>query len=67
MGYCPQFDALDPLLSGRETLEFYARIRGIHESEIKDVANWAISRLSLTRYADKVKKLKNMKMIWKLF
>uniref|UniRef100_A0A1I8GBS1 ABC transporter domain-containing protein n=1 Tax=Macrostomum lignano TaxID=282301 RepID=A0A1I8GBS1_9PLAT len=29
LGYCPQFDALLPLLTGRETLQLYARIRGV--------------------------------------
>lgn len=37
MGYCPQFDALDALLTGQEHLEFYARVRGIPESEVKQV------------------------------
>merc|ERR1719483_315875 len=54
MGYCPQFDALDPLLTGREHLEFYARVRGISPREVKSVAGWAISRLGLTRWADRI-------------
>ncbi|KAL8576510.1 hypothetical protein ACOMHN_003068 [Nucella lapillus] len=54
MGYCPQFDALDPLLTGREHLEFYARIRGIPWRDIKSVASWAIDKLGLTMYADKI-------------
>ena len=54
MGYCPQFDALDPLLTGREHLEFYARVRGIGPGEVKSVASWAISRLGLTKWADKI-------------
>ncbi|KAK7101016.1 phospholipid-transporting ATPase ABCA1-like [Littorina saxatilis] len=54
MGYCPQFDALDPLLTGREHLEFYARIRGIPWDDIKSVADWAIQKLGLTMYADKI-------------
>ncbi|XP_076852845.1 phospholipid-transporting ATPase ABCA1-like [Brachyhypopomus gauderio] len=29
MGYCPQFDALDDLLTAREHLEFYSRLRGV--------------------------------------
>ena len=33
MGYCPQFDALDDLLSGREHLTMYARLRGVPEKE----------------------------------
>jgi ABC-type multidrug transport system ATPase subunit len=31
IGYCPQFDALLPLLTAREHLDFYARIKGIPE------------------------------------
>ncbi|KAM3857848.1 phospholipid-transporting ATPase ABCA1 [Diretmus argenteus] len=34
MGYCPQFDAIDDLLTGREHLEFYARLRGVPEQEV---------------------------------
>uniref|UniRef100_A0A3Q4H1H2 ATP-binding cassette, sub-family A (ABC1), member 4a n=1 Tax=Neolamprologus brichardi TaxID=32507 RepID=A0A3Q4H1H2_NEOBR len=34
MGYCPQFDAIDELLTGREHLHLYARLRGVPESEI---------------------------------
>jgi len=37
IGYCPQFDALDPLLTGVEHLRFYARLRGIPEQEVKNV------------------------------
>uniref|UniRef100_A0A7N6B5M8 ABC transporter domain-containing protein n=1 Tax=Anabas testudineus TaxID=64144 RepID=A0A7N6B5M8_ANATE len=29
MGYCPQFDAINDLLTGREHLEFYAILRGV--------------------------------------
>ncbi|XP_048255576.1 phospholipid-transporting ATPase ABCA1-like isoform X2 [Haliotis rufescens] len=52
MGYCPQFDALDSLLTGREHLQFYARVRGIPEKDIKDVAEWAIRKLGLVKYAN---------------
>lgn len=38
MGYCPQFDALDELLTGREHLYLYARLRGVPESEIPRVS-----------------------------
>lgn len=34
MGYCPQFDALNELLTGREHLEFYARLRGVPAREV---------------------------------
>lgn len=34
LGYCPQFDAIDELLTGQEHLEFYARLRGVPEKEV---------------------------------
>lgn len=34
LGYCPQFDAIDELLTGQEHLEFYARLRGVPENEV---------------------------------
>uniref|UniRef100_A0A672YZA7 ATP-binding cassette, sub-family A (ABC1), member 4b n=1 Tax=Sphaeramia orbicularis TaxID=375764 RepID=A0A672YZA7_9TELE len=51
MGYCPQFDAIDDLLTGREHLYLYARLRGVPESEIPRVAEWGIQKLGLTEYA----------------
>ncbi|KAM9375575.1 LOW QUALITY PROTEIN: phospholipid-transporting ATPase ABCA1-like [Pholidichthys leucotaenia] len=53
MGYCPQFDAVNELLTGREHLELYAVLRGVPEREVCDVAEWAIRKLSLLKYADK--------------
>lgn len=37
MGYCPQFDAINDLLTGREHLEFYARLRGVPEDAVAKV------------------------------
>ncbi|XP_043833752.1 phospholipid-transporting ATPase ABCA7 isoform X4 [Dromiciops gliroides] len=34
MGYCPQFDAITELLTGREHLEFFSRLRGVPEGEV---------------------------------
>uniref|UniRef100_A0A7N6FCY9 ABC transporter domain-containing protein n=1 Tax=Anabas testudineus TaxID=64144 RepID=A0A7N6FCY9_ANATE len=53
MGYCPQFDATDELLTGREHLYLYARLRGVPESEIPRVAEWGIQKLGLTEYASR--------------
>ncbi|GAB1598321.1 ATP-binding cassette sub-family A member 7-like [Argonauta hians] len=53
ISYCPQFDALNSLLTGREHLELYARLRGVPENEVKQVANWAIDKLDLTKYANR--------------
>ncbi|NXW57022.1 ABCA4 protein, partial [Eurystomus gularis] len=52
MGYCPQFDAIDDLLTGREHLYLYARLRGVPADEIKRVAEWGIQKLGLPMYAD---------------
>ncbi|MEQ2200903.1 hypothetical protein XENOCAPTIV_004607, partial [Xenoophorus captivus] len=38
MGYCPQFDAINELLTGREHLELYAILRGVPEREVCDVS-----------------------------
>nr|XP_009684303.1 PREDICTED: retinal-specific ATP-binding cassette transporter [Struthio camelus australis] len=54
MGYCPQFDAIDDLLTGREHLYLYARLRGVPAKEIKRVAEWGIQKLGLPMYADQL-------------
>ncbi|KAL8178295.1 UNVERIFIED_CONTAM: Retinal-specific ATP-binding cassette transporter [Gekko kuhli] len=54
MGYCPQFDAIDDLLTGREHLYLYARLRGVPEAEVKRVAEWGIEKLGLLTYADQL-------------
>ncbi|KAM9689298.1 retinal-specific phospholipid-transporting ATPase ABCA4 isoform 2-T2 [Trichechus inunguis] len=54
MGYCPQFDAIDDLLTGREHLYLYARLRGVPAEEIERVANWSIRSLGLSLYADRL-------------
>lgn len=38
VGYCPQEDALDDLLTVEEHLYFYARVHGIPEKDIKEVS-----------------------------
>ena len=50
MGYCPQMDALDGLLTVRETLDIYARLRGISTSCLKEVIHKVqfIYRIGLT-------------------
>ncbi|XP_007567735.1 ATP-binding cassette sub-family A member 1-like isoform X1 [Poecilia formosa] len=53
MGYCPQFDAINDLLTGREHLEFYAILRGVPEKEVCEVAEWGIRKLGLIKYVDK--------------
>jgi ABC-type multidrug transport system fused ATPase/permease subunit len=38
LGYCPQFDALNPMLTGREHLRLYARLRGLDENSVAKVS-----------------------------
>ncbi|KAJ8277432.1 hypothetical protein GJAV_G00075090 [Gymnothorax javanicus] len=52
MGYCPQFDAINDLLTGREHLEFYARLRGVPEEAVTKVAQWGVKKLGLTHYSE---------------
>uniref|UniRef100_A0A8C4IP07 ATP-binding cassette, sub-family A (ABC1), member 7 n=1 Tax=Dicentrarchus labrax TaxID=13489 RepID=A0A8C4IP07_DICLA len=53
MGYCPQFDAISDLLTGREHLELYARLRGVQEESVARVAQWGVKKLGLTQYAER--------------
>lgn len=55
VGYCPQFDAFDPLLTGREILRFYARLRGVQEKDIKrvcktEILQWNENLLDYKKY-----------------
>ncbi|KAI5138284.1 Phospholipid-Transporting Atpase Abca1 [Manis pentadactyla] len=53
MGYCPQFDAITELLTGREHVEFFALLRGVPEKEVGKVGEWAIRKLGLMKYGEK--------------
>ncbi|KJE91770.1 ATP-binding cassette transporter 1 [Capsaspora owczarzaki ATCC 30864] len=53
IGYCPQFDALNELLTARELLFMYARLRGLLEPHIPKVVDWCIRKLQLDKYADR--------------
>ncbi|EDO46878.1 predicted protein, partial [Nematostella vectensis] len=52
MGYCPQFDALDDLLTAKDHLRLYARLRGVPERYIPKVVNSLIQRMNLVQYQD---------------
>lgn len=53
MGYCPQFDALIDLLTGEETLYLFARLRGVKEFVIPQIANALIDLMDLRKHAKK--------------
>lgn len=54
IGYCPQTDAIMPLLTAREHLIFFARLRGVPEKYVKQVSEWAMHRVGLTVFADRI-------------
>lgn len=53
LGYCPQFDPLLDRLSGRETLELFARLRGLKEESIPVLVNQLIALTDLKNHASK--------------
>jgi ATP binding cassette subfamily A (ABC1) protein 13 len=44
IGYCPQQDALDELLTGWEHLQYYCRLRGIPKQYIPEVSSLEVFR-----------------------
>ena len=50
IGYCPQFDAVDEYLTGKEALYIYAKLIGINQ--IKQAMISAISKFKLQSYVD---------------
>ncbi|XP_048861944.1 glucosylceramide transporter ABCA12 isoform X2 [Brienomyrus brachyistius] len=53
IGYCPQVDALDDLLTAEEHLYFYACIRGIARREMDQEVNHLLRRLELNYHKKK--------------
>jgi ATP-binding cassette subfamily A (ABC1) protein 1 len=51
---CPQFDALLDLLTSREHLELYARIKGIPLGDLKDVVDDKLREFDLVPFANKL-------------
>lgn len=54
IGYCPQFDALIGVMTGRELLTMFANCRGIPSNEIAQTVDEAIRNLNLEVHADKL-------------
>ncbi|XP_026316400.1 ATP-binding cassette sub-family A member 2-like [Hyposmocoma kahamanoa] len=50
ISYCPQTDAIDPLATVRETLQFYCRLRGI--TDMNEVIRRTLEMFELSKYAD---------------
>ena len=54
IGYCPQFDALLELLTVREHLELYARIKGVPEATLARVVGDKVREMDLGAYEGKL-------------
>ncbi|ODN05472.1 ATP-binding cassette sub-family A member 3, partial [Orchesella cincta] len=53
LGYCPQFDALIPELTGRETIRLFARLRGVAEEKIDHLVDVLGANLLFTEHMEK--------------
>ncbi|XP_059142701.1 ATP-binding cassette sub-family A member 2-like [Physella acuta] len=54
MSYCPQFDALHDVLTGRETLYLYGRLRGVREHCLHEITEIIIDFITLRPHEDKI-------------
>ncbi|XP_025190796.1 ATP-binding cassette sub-family A member 3-like isoform X2 [Melanaphis sacchari] len=54
IGYCPQFDAINDQLTGRETLKLMAILRGIPPKNTKKHVDKWIKLLGLEEYKDRI-------------
>jgi len=54
IGYCPQQDALFELLTGREHLELYARIKGIQQDKLAGFVDEMLDKLNLRPWANEI-------------
>ena len=50
IGYCPQENAFIEMMTGRETIELYASVRGIAEEDIASETDRLINALGLAEY-----------------
>jgi hypothetical protein len=50
IGYCPQFDALNPTLTSAEHIEFYGKLRGLKGKQLAESVNRIIKRMDLERF-----------------
>jgi len=53
VGYCPQHDALEKLMTARETLRMYAEIKQVPADQIEAEVEGLIRDLDLGKFADK--------------
>ncbi|XP_062517550.1 ATP-binding cassette sub-family A member 2-like isoform X2 [Corticium candelabrum] len=52
IGYCPQFDAINDKLTGKEHLILQAQLKGMSTDEMKENVQWCLEILALSEYGD---------------
>eukprot|EP00887_Chlorella_sp_A99_P005937 scaffold29.g5937.t1 len=52
-GYCPQYSALPPALTGREVLRMYARLRGLHPRFVEWEVQKLLEQMALSEFANR--------------
>ena len=53
LGYCPQFDALFELLTVREHLELYARIKGVPSEKMESVVQAKMHEMNISHFENR--------------
>lgn len=52
IGYCPQYDSINEVLTGRETLQLFAKLRGIPKDEVNEKVEALLEELGLEEFAN---------------
>lgn len=53
IGYCPQFDAINETLTGREMLQLFASLRGVSRANVDNEVNKWLSLMGLQQYENR--------------
>ena len=53
IGYCPQFDPLLELMTGRETIRMYASLKGVPKRQLDATVEHYIRVVGLAKYGNK--------------
>ena len=48
IGYCPQFDGIVGVLTGKEMLELFCRLRGVHAGSVERESNKWLQNLGMS-------------------
>ena len=51
IGYCPQFDSIIDVMTGREMLTLFARLRGMQHSQIKEEVNYWLQEVGEAHFS----------------